>query len=125
MSTRSRIRRKLKDHFASASEFIELVETGGVTLPDHYSIELVKTEVGSLSLLDSKNVKSQPRINHAGQEFIPPELDPSVLEALTLPSRRTDCGSTVDLFSQIFSLFVQYGLSEDSARVSTYFAFAS
>ena len=125
MSTRNCVRRKLKDFVASATEYVALVETGGLALSDGYSFELIKDDVGSLSFLDSKSAKSQQRINHAGQEFVPPELTPSVLEALTLPSRRTDCGSTEDLFSQIFGLFVQYGLSEDAAQVCTYFVIAT
>ncbi len=125
MSTRNRVRTKTKDYIASASEFIALVETGGMALSNDFSIELIKDADGSLSFLDSKSSKSQPRINHAGQEFVPPELAPSVLEALTLPRRRTDYGLTVDLFGQIFRLFIDRGLSEDSAQVSTYFVFAS
>ncbi len=125
MSTRNRIRRKFKNFIASATEFVTLVETGGLLLSDDYSIELIKDAVGSLSFLDSKSAKSQQRISHAGQEFVPPELAPSMLEAMTLPRRRNDCGLTVDLFSQIFSLFVNCGLSEDSAQVCTYFVFSS
>ena len=102
MSTRNRVRRKLKDVIASATEFVALVETGGIVISDNYSIDLIKDAVGSLSFLDSKSAKSQQRINHAGQEFVPPELAPSVLEALTLPRSRTDYGLTVDLFTQIF-----------------------
>jgi hypothetical protein len=124
MTTRNCVRRKMKDIIASATE-VALVETGGIASSDGYSIELIKDAVGSLSFLDSKSAKSQQRINHAGQEFVPPELAPSVLEALTLPTRRTDYGLTVDIFSQIFRLFIGCGLSEDSAQVSTYFVFAS
>ena len=126
MSTQNRVRRKVKDIFATALNFEEeLVETGGIAFSDGYCIELVKNDVGSLGFLDSKSKEFQERINLAGQEFVPPKLAPSVLEALTLPTKRTDCGSTVEMFSRIFSLFVSYGVSEDAAQASTYFVFAT
>src|SRR5690349_20471694 len=48
-----------------------------------------------------------------------------MLEALTSPGRSSDYGLTVDIFSQISNLFVDCGLSEDSAQMLTYFVLAS
>jgi hypothetical protein len=127
MSTQNRVRRKVKDIFATALNFEEeeLVETGGIAFPDGHCIELVKDDVGSLAFLDSKSKKFDQRIDLAGQVYVPPILAPSVLEALTLPTKRTDCGSTVEMFGQICNFFLDHGVSEDAAQASTYFAFAS
>ena len=124
MSTRNRVRRRLKDFIASATEFVTLVETGGIAFPDGRCLELIKDDVGSLALLDSTSNKFHQRINLAGQGYVPPKLAPSVLEALTLPTKRTDCGSTVEMFGQICNFFLSYGVSEDAAQASTYFAFS-
>jgi hypothetical protein len=125
MSSRKRVRRKVMDTLAAVLEFEELVETGGIAFPDGHCIELVKDVVGSLTFLDSKSKEFQERINHAGQVYVPPLLAPSMLEALTLPTKRTDYGSTVELFGQICNFFLGHGVSEDAAKASTYFAFAS
>src|SRR5450755_3399517 len=76
----------------------ELLETGSITFPDGYCIELVKDHLGSLALCGSRNKKFLQRIKRAGHAFVPPNLAPSVLEALTFPQKRTDCGSTVEMF---------------------------
>jgi len=76
-------------------------------------------------LLDSKCAEPQLRINYAGQVFVPPDLSLSVLTAVTFASGRTDYGETLDLFAQIFFLFINCGLSEDYAQVCAYFVFAS
>src|SRR6476619_6047637 len=102
MSTRNRVRRNVKKFIVSLTEFVALVETGGIAFDEGYSIELIRDADGALSFLDSISAKSQQRINHGGQEFVPPDLAPSLLEALTLPERRADYGLTVDLFSQVF-----------------------
>jgi hypothetical protein len=125
MSTRNCVRSRLKDFIASATEFVALVETGGIAFSNGYCFELVKNDVGSLGFLDSKSREFQERINFAGQEFVPPKLAPSVLEAVTLPTKRIDCGSTVQMFSRIYSLFIGYGFSEDVSQASTYFVLAS
>src|ERR1700674_2103656 len=89
MSTQNRVRRKVKDIFATALNFEEeeWVETGGIAFPDGHCIELVKDDVGSLAFLDSKSKKFDQRIDLAGQVYVPPILAPSVLEALTLPTK--------------------------------------
>jgi hypothetical protein len=125
MSTRNCVRRKLKDIIASATEFVPFVETGGITFPDGRCLELIKDDVGSLAFLDSTNNKFHKQIDLAGQKYVPPTLPPSILEALTLPTERTDCGSTYEMFVQIFDLFLRHGVCEDSATISTFFAFTS
>jgi hypothetical protein len=127
MSTHNRVRRKVNFMIDAALNFEEeeLVETGGISFSDGHCIELIKDDVGSLTFLDSKSKEFYQRINLAGIGYVPPILSPSVLEALTLPTKRIDCGSTVDIFGEICNFFLCYGVSEDAARASTYFVFAS
>jgi hypothetical protein len=75
--------------------------------------------------MDSKSKEFQARVNFAGQEFVPPKVTPLVLEALTLPTKRTDCGSTVEMFSRTYSLFIGYNIVDYITQVRLYFAFAS
>jgi hypothetical protein len=129
LSTQKRVRRKVKAIFAELSVVEpaeeELMETGGIVFPNGYCIELIKNVSGSPLLLDSRDKKCYERINHAGRVYVPPMLTASLLEALTLPSKPTDCGSTVEMIEQIRDFFLGQGVSEDSAQVCTYFAFAS
>jgi hypothetical protein len=124
MAIRKRVRRKV-DSLAAVFDFEDLVETGGIAFPDGHCIELIKDDVGSLAFLDSRSNKFHQQIDLAGQKYVPPILPPSMLEALTLPTKRTDCGSTVEMFAQICIFFLGHGVSEDAAKVATYFAFAS
>jgi hypothetical protein len=129
LSTQNRVRRKVKDILAELSVVEEaeedLVETGGIVFPDGHCVELIKNDAGLPILLDSKSKKCHQRINHAGLIYVPPILAPSLLEALTLPSKPTDCGSTVEMFGQIRDFFLGHGVSEDATQACTYFAFAS
>lgn len=124
MSTRKCVRRRV-GALSDVLNFEELVETGGIAFPDGDCIELVKDNLGSLAFLDSKWNKILQRVDRAGQKYVPPKVSPSVLEVLTLPTKRTDCGSTVEMFTQICRFFIDHGVSEDSAKISTYFAFGS
>jgi hypothetical protein len=126
MSTRKRVRRKLfEDGLSDVLGCEELSETGGVAFSDGHCVELVKDNSGSLALLSSRSKKFLPRVDLAGQNYVPPTLAMSIVEALTLPNKRTDCGSTVELFAQIRNFFLDCGFSDDAARTSTNFAFTS
>jgi hypothetical protein len=129
LSTQHRVTRKIKDPLAALKfeekKEEELVETGGITFSNGHCIELIKNGRGSPILLDSRSKKCYERINHAGLVYVPPLLAPSVLEALTLPSKPTDCGSTVEMFEQIRNFFLGQGVSDDAAKACTYFAFAT
>ena len=125
MTTQKRVRRKVKDELDAIVNFQEYVETGGIEFPDGRCLELIKDDVGSLAFLDSRSNKFHQQIDLADQKYIPPPLAPSVSEALTLPTKRIDCGSTVEMFAQTCNLFLSHGVCEDSAKISTYFAFTS
>jgi hypothetical protein len=105
--------------------FGDLIETGGIAFPDGRCIELVKDDLGSLTFFDSKSEKFHKQIVIGDQEFVPPKLPDFVAEALSVPTKRTDCGSTVEMFAQICNLFLGYGFSEETAQLSTFFALAS
>jgi hypothetical protein len=128
MSTHYGMPRNENDVFAALNFEVkneELIETGSITFPDGYCIELVKDRFGSPALCGSRNKKFLQRIKRAGHVFVPPIIAPSVLEALTFPQKRTDCGSIAEMFGEIGNFFLSYGVSEDAARACTYFAFAS
>lgn len=124
MATIRNVRRRV-DPLSDLFDFEDLVETGGIVLPDGNCIELVRNTGGSLAFLDSRTGGIHQRFNLAGQIYAPPKLVPSMSEALILPTKRTDCGSTVELFAQIYKLFHGYGVPDDAAKISTYFALAS
>jgi hypothetical protein len=105
--------------------FEDVLETGGVAFSDGRCIELVKDDLGSLTFFDSNSKKLHKHIKIAGQEFVPPKLAPFVEELLRLPAKRTDSGSTVEMFAQIYNFFLGHGFSEETAQLSTFFVFAS
>jgi hypothetical protein len=125
MSIRNLVRCKTTDFISATTEFVTLVETGGIVFPDGRCLELIKDDVESLALLDSTNNKFHQQIDLAGQKYVPPTLPPYVFEALILPTKRTDCASTDEMFIQIFDFFLIHGVCEDSATISTFFAFTS
>ncbi len=126
MATQNRVRRKIQYGFDGALEFEQLIETGGIAISNGKCLELVKNDLGTLGFFDSRIEKEfHPRINLDGEEYVPPILAPSVLEALILPSERTDCGLTVEMFGEICDMFLAHGVSKDVAKTSTYFALAS
>jgi hypothetical protein len=127
MQTQMRVRRKVNDFasFELSLEEEEMIETGGITFSDGSCIELIKSDEGALILLDSQNGERKERIEVAGQTYVPPILSHSVLEALTLPTKRSDSGSTEEMFAEIYKYFLGYGTSEAAAQACAYFAFAS
>ena len=125
MSSHLRVHRNVLKELESDLAEAEMFETGGITFPNGYCIELVKDDDGSLTFVDSKSKEFQESIDFDEREYVPPILAPSLLEALTLPRKRADCGSTTELFLQVCNIFFGYGVSEGTARASTFFTFAS
>jgi hypothetical protein len=125
MSTQLRVQRNVLKELEFDLAEAEMFETGGITFPNGYCIELVKDEDGSLTFVDSMSKEFQESIDFDEREYVPPILAASLLEALTLPRKRGDCGSTPELFLQVCNIFFSYGLSEAAAQASTFFTFAS
>jgi hypothetical protein len=62
MSTECQVRRRVQDALANALDFEELIETGGLAFSDGRCIEVLRDDVGSLVLLDSKSGESHHRV---------------------------------------------------------------
>jgi hypothetical protein len=105
----------------------EVAETGGIVFSDGRSLELIRDRAGRLALLDSARKRGAQRIRYKGRTYVPPTVDASLSEALTLPTGRAT-GSTTDIIKNICTTFAQYGLSDQTAikltywRLSTWFA---
>ena len=102
----------------------EVLETGGVVLPNGGCIELIRNEDGHLCLLDSNRKRGADRIKYQGRIYVPPIISASLLGALTLPTGRT-FGSTTDIFTKIWTLFTEQGLSDQAPRKLTYWALST
>ena len=59
----------------------EVFETGGVVFLNGQCIELIRSNDGALSFLDTRR-------NQSNRTYIPPSLHASILEVLTLPTGR-------------------------------------
>lgn len=127
MSTQRLVRRKVLKDFAEEfdPEEVEMLETGGKTFHDGYCIELVQNNAGSLTLADSKSKQFHDSIDFDGGKYVPLILAPSLVDALTLPRKRIDYGSTLDLFKQVYDVFVGHGVSGCAAEACAFFTFAS
>jgi hypothetical protein len=60
-----------------------------------------------------------------GRDFVPPELSPPMLRALTLPTNCIPHGTTSELFTSVRKVFTDHGFSEVVAVPSSFFVFAS
>ena len=104
------------------------IETTGELFSDGRSIELIlDAETGRLNLLlsDGENYTVAPRVEYMGKVYVPPDLDPSIVQALTLPTKCTPYGSTPELFKAVQDPFLNHGFDTEIALATTYFIFAT
>jgi hypothetical protein len=102
------------------------LETTGEVFADGSSIELIlDAETGRLSLLlcDGEDRTVTPRVDYRGKVYVPAELDPSILRALTLPTKCIDYGSTDELFKGVRESLTNHGLPTEVALPLAYFSF--
>ena len=105
------------------------IETSGQFFPAGESIELVRdAETGRLNLLffDSRKSRVAPSVECDGREYVPPEVRPSILRAMTLPAKETAFGSIRKLLEDISRTVVTYtALSDHLARAVARFVLAT
>jgi hypothetical protein len=87
----------------------KVIETAGMVFADGSALELVSTSAdnrpGLLSWEDGKAPVVAPQIERAGTIYNPPNLDPSVWLATTLPTEVVDRGPAEELFRETVDLF--------------------
>ena len=103
----------------------EVFETAGKIFSDGGCIDLIKNKNGALRLLDSRYKEATESTERGGRTYIPLRLPASLLEVLTLPAGRTSYGWTAALFGRIHNLFVDRGISDESAQLFTYSVFST
>jgi hypothetical protein len=102
--------------------------TPGHVFPAGEIVEIIReTEAGPLTLLhsDGECITIAPCVEVGGQAYIPMEMNPGILRALTLPQRTTAYGSTDALFRSAQAAFTEYGFPESVALRATHFAFST
>jgi hypothetical protein len=107
-----------------SGEHEEVVETGGIVFSDGRSLSLIKDDEGNLRLLDSAKKKGVQRIKYKRRTYVPPIIDASLAEALTLPTGRVSA-STADVFARMSALFTEHGASDKIAKGLTYWALST
>ncbi len=115
-------------HDAATTDQCPPLETLGELFGDGRSIELIRdTETGRLNLLlsDGESYTVAPRVEHGGRVYVPANLDPSMLRAVTLPGKCTDYGSTDKLFTGVRDSLTNHGLPTEVALPMTYFGFST
>ena len=121
------VRRSMFPDLAEGIQFdSEAIETGGFTFSDGRCIELIKDNGGGLRLLDSRHKNAVTSIEVEGRTYIPPTLNASLLEVLTLPTGRASLWLDSLISSKrVCALFVDNGISDEAARLFAYFAIST
>ena len=107
----------------------EPIRTAGEVLSDGQVVELVRApNCASPRLLvyDGRKATIARMARVAGRNYVPAEVEASILRGVRLPPRSEPYGSTRDLFDAVAGVFRKYcGLGEKQAGLATYFAFAT
>jgi hypothetical protein len=104
------------------------IRTAGELFPDGGAIELILDKNDHLALLAFDGQKHQVgrRIETRGRVFEPAEVHPSILRALTLPTKCAPYGSTRKLFTGVSELISRVtGLPENVVTPFVFFVFAT
>jgi hypothetical protein len=105
------------------------VTTGHAVLCDGAVIELVATSSGSkpdLLLWNGTDATVASRIEYKGRTYEAPEVHPSILGTMRLPTGCAHYTSTRKLFMRIAGLFTQYfDLPDQDASLLAYFALST
>jgi hypothetical protein len=107
---------------------LNLIETTGHLFPDGRSLSLLKNcATSELELLfsDDENFEIARRVEIDGRVYAPPSLDPSVLDAVTLPTSSSDYESTEQLFSAIEKTFTDRGFPHEVTFPTASFVFGT
>jgi hypothetical protein len=104
------------------------VETCGELFSDGKCIELIRdSDTGRLQLLafDGDQQKRGDCVEVGGQAYVPAELHPSILSAMTLPANCVEYGTTDKLFTAIEKSLIKNGVPEEIALPLDHFVFAT
>ena len=102
------------------------IKTSGEVFSDGGTIELIldaETQRLGLLLSDGENRTVAPRVEHRGRMYVPADLGPSILRAMTWPSKFSDYGSTERLFTAVRESFTTHGFPTEVALLTTRFVF--
>ena len=101
--------------------------TAGELFPDGGALELIRAAGDStLLLFDGHKHVVAPRIEFRGQVFEPLKVHPSILRALTLPTKCEPYGSTRELFTAVAGLIQRVApVSESAAAAIAFIVFAT
>ncbi len=115
-------------HDAATTDQCPPLETLGELFGDGRSIELIRdTETGRLNLLffDGENCTVAPRVEYGGRVYVPADLSPSILRAVTWPTKCIEYGSTQKLFTAVRESFTNHGFPDEVALPTTHVVFSS
>ncbi len=104
------------------------IETTGEVFSNGQSIELVlDAETGRPTLLFSDGEKCTvlPRVEYLGRVYVPADLSPSILRAVTWPTKCIDYGSTNKLFAAVQEMFTNHAFADEVALPTTHVVFSS
>jgi hypothetical protein len=124
MSSFRLVQRPVVELDSPAKEMEEVLETGGMISSDSRFLELIKDRAGHLALLDSTRKRGAQRVRYKRRIHVPPMIDASLSEALTLPTGRA-FASTADLVVKIRILFTDHGICNESAKKLAYWALST
>ncbi len=105
---------------------IEVATAGPFFLPDGSHVDLIRdpTSPNQLCFLiwNPQGVRLANHIKAGGQVFVPPQLHPTLVGAVRLPSGIQPCGEIRDMLEQISEIiFVYVDLPEDSLFLASAF----
>lgn len=121
-------KKTLRSRDATASHETSPLKTYGKLFSGDKCIELVKNPAtGRIELLlfDRGKHQSGHRVEVGGQAYIPAEIDPSILSAVTLPASCVEYGTTANLFAVTENSLIKNGVPEDIALPLFHFVLAT
>jgi len=107
---------------------MNIVQTNGQIFPDGAVIELMRTATNQTVLLfwSDEHFEMADRMEYSGSTYAAPQIAPSILRALRLPSQIGPPETTETLFSDLHAFFTSHSGQFDSCVIPLVFAvFAS
>ncbi len=104
------------------------IYTSGEVFSDGASIELIQeaaTQRLCLAVSDGEDCRIASQIEFRGRVYQPPDINPSILRAIKLPSQYGHFKSTAELFTSVQQLLMSRGFPEEAASIASYVSFAT
>jgi len=125
---KSRQRKNSQNDTQLTGDHCPAIRTIGEVFSDGTNIELIReaaTGRMSLSSFDGKSHTVGNRVKAHGQLYLPAQIHPTILRAVTLPTRCGEYGSTNQLFAAVREKLTTSGFLDDVTLPTTHFVFAS